>query len=341
MREKLAFTNHEPLTQKEFAMKAVRIHTFGGPEVMRLDDVPTPSPKTGQVLVKLAAAGLNYIDVYQRTGLYPNPLPYTMGLEGSGVVAGVGPEVTGFQEGDPVAYTGVPGAYAEYAIVPADRLVRMPTGLDVKVGAAAMLQGMTAHYLAYTTYPLKPGDTCLVHAAAGGVGLLLVQMARQCGARVFGTVSTEEKAALAREAGAEAAILYTQQDFEAEVKRLTDGKGVQVVYDSVGKTTFDKSLNCLAPLGYMVLYGQASGPVPPFDAAILNAKGSLFLTRPSLFHYTANRASLDKRAGDVLGWIAAGKLNIRMEHTFALADVGSAHRSLEGRQTTGKVLLIP
>jgi NADPH2:quinone reductase len=217
----------------------------------------------------------------------------------------------------------------------------MPAGLDVKVGAAAMLQGMTAHYLAYTTYPLKPGDTCLVHAAAGGVGLLLVQMAKQCGARVFGTVSTEDKAALAREAGADAAILYTQQDFEAEVKRLTDGKGVQVVYDSVGKTTFDKSLNCLAPLGYMVLYGQASGPVPPFDAAILNAKGSLFLTRPSLFHYIADRASLEKRAGDVLGWIAAGKLNMRMEHTFALAEVASAHRSLEGRKTTGKVLLIP
>lgn len=322
-------------------MKAVRIHTFGGPEVMQLDDVPTPSPKTGQVLVKLAAAGLNYIDVYQRTGLYPNSLPYTMGLEGSGVVAGVGPEVTEFQEGAPVTYTGVPGAYAEYAVIPADRLVRMPSGLDVQVGAAAMLQGMTAHYLAYTTYPLKSGDTCLVHAAAGGVGLLLVQMARQCGARVFGTVSTEEKAALAREAGADAAILYTQQDFEAEVKRLTNGKGVQVVYDSVGKTTFDKSLNCLAPLGYMVLYGQASGPVAPFDAAILNAKGSLFLTRPSLFHYTADRASLEKRAGDVLGWIAAGKLTMRMEHTFALADVASAHRSLEGRKTTGKVLLIP
>ena len=322
-------------------MKAVRIHKFGGPEVMQLEDVPTPSPQAGQVLVRLAAAGLNYIDVYQRSGLYPNPLPYTMGLEGSGVVAAVGANVTGFQEGDAVAYTGIPGSYAEYILVPADRLVQMPRGLDVKVGAAAMLQGMTAHYLAYTTYPLKPGDACLVHAAAGGVGLLLVQMAKQCGARVFGTVSTEEKAALAREAGAEAAILYTRQDFEAEVKRLTDGKGVQVVYDSVGKTTFEKSLNCLAPLGYLVLYGQASGPVAPFDPAVLSGKGSLFLTRPTLGHYTADRASLEQRAGDVLGWIAAGKLKLRMEHNFALRDAAKAHESLEGRQTTGKVLLLP
>jgi NADPH2:quinone reductase len=322
-------------------MKAIRIHQFGGPEVMQYEEVPTPTPGPGQVLVQIAAAGLNYIDVYQRTGLYPNKLPYTMGLEGSGIVTALGPHVTALQEGDPVAYTGVPGAYAEYALVPADRLVRMPDGLDVKVGAAAMLQGMTAHYLAYTTYPLKPGDTCLIHAAAGGVGLLLVQMAKQCGARVFGTVSTAEKATLAREAGADEIILYTTQDFAAEVKRLTQGKGVNVVYDSVGKTTFEKSLNSLAPLGYMVLYGQASGPVAPFDPAILNAKGSLFLTRPSLFHYTADRASLEKRAGDVLGWIAAGKLNMRMEHTFALAKTADAHRSLEGRQTTGKVLLIP
>jgi NADPH2:quinone reductase len=321
-------------------MKVVRIHQFGGPEVLKVEDIPTPTPQAGQVLVRLAAAGLNYIDVYQRTGLYPNPLPYGMGLEGSGTVAAVGPDTSGFREGDPVAYTGVPGAYAEYALVPADKLVPMPKGLDVKVGAAAMLQGMTAHYLAYTTYPLKPGDACLVHAAAGGVGLLLVQMAKQCGARVFGTVSTEDKATLAGEAGADEIILYTRQDFEAEVKRLTAGKGVQVVYDSVGKTTFEKSLNCLAPLGYMVLYGQSSGPVPPFEAALLSAKGSLFLTRPTLFHYTADRASLEKRAGDVLGWIAAGKLKLRMEHNFALADVAKAHESLEGRKTTGKVLLL-
>ena len=322
-------------------MKAVRVHEFGGPEAMSYEEVPTPSPGEGQVLVKLAASGLNYIDVYQRTGLYPNALPYTLGLEGSGTVAGVGGGVSTLKEGDPVTWTGVPGAYAEYAVVPEQRLVRMPDGLDVKVGAAAMLQGMTSHYLVTTTYPLKAGDACLVHAAAGGVGLLLVQMAKQCGARVLGTVSTEEKAALARDAGADDVILYTEQDFEAEVKRLTDGKGVQVVYDSVGKTTFDKSLNCLAPLGYMVLYGASSGPVPPFDAAILNAKGSLFLTRPSLFHYIADRASLEQRAGDVLNWVADGSLKLRMEHTFALSDVAEAHRSLEGRKTTGKVLLIP
>jgi NADPH:quinone reductase len=322
-------------------MKAVRIHEFGGPEVMQYEEVPTPTPGAGQVLVKLAASGLNFIDVYQRTGLYPNDLPYGLGLEGSGTVAAVGAGVSGLREGDPVAYTGVPGSYAEYVLAPADHLVRMPDGLDVKVGAAAMLQGMTAHYLAYTTYPLKAGDTCLIHAAAGGVGLILVQMAKQCGARVIGTVSTEEKAALAREAGADEMILYTQQDFETEVKRLTDGKGVQVIYDSVAKDTFDKGLNCLAPLGYMVLYGQSSGPIPPFDPAILNAKGSLFLTRPSLFHYIADRASLEKRAGDVLGWIASGALKLRMEHTFALLDVAQAHRSLEGRKTTGKVLLIP
>jgi NADPH2:quinone reductase len=322
-------------------MKAVRVHEFGGPEAMRYEEVPTPSPGEGQVLVKLAASGLNFIDVYQRTGLYPNTLPYTLGLEGSGIVAGVGNGVGSLKEGDSVTWTGVPGAYADYAVVPEQRLVRMPEGLDVKVGAAAMLQGMTSHYLVKTTYPLKSGDACLIHAAAGGVGLLLVQMAKQCGARVFGTVSTEEKAALARDAGADEVILYTQQDFEAEVKRLTDGKGLQVVYDSVGKTTFDKSLNCLAPLGYMVLYGASSGPVPPFDAAVLNAKGSLFLTRPSLFHYIADRSSLEKRAGDVLRWVAEGSLKLRTEHEFALSDVAEAHRSLEGRKTTGKVLLIP
>ena len=322
-------------------MKAVCIHQFGGPEVLQYEEVPTPTPGPGQVLVKLAAAGLNYIDVYQRTGHYSNTLPYTMGLEGSGTVAAVGPQVTSFKAGEPVAYTGVPGAYAEYALVPAESLVRMPAGLDVTVGAAAMLQGMTAHYLAYTTYPLKPGDSCLIHAAAGGVGLLLVQMAKQCGARVFGTVSTEEKAALAREAGADEAILYTRQDFETEVKRLTNGHGVNVVYDSVGQTTFEKSLNCLKPLGYLVLYGQSSGPVAPFDPAVLSAKGSLFLTRPSLFHYIADRVSLEKRAGDVLSWIASGQLKMRIELTFPLANVAEAHRSLEGRKTTGKVLLIP
>jgi NADPH2:quinone reductase len=322
-------------------MKAVCIHQFGGPEVLQYEEVPTPTPGPGQVLVKLAAAGLNYMDVHQRTGHHPNKLPYTMGREGSGTVAALGPGVTSFTDGDPDAYTGVPGAYAEYALVPAERLVRMPANLDVKVGAAAMLQGMTAHYLAYTTYPLKPGDSCLIHAAAGGVGLLLVQMAKQCGARVFGTVSTEEKAALAREAGADEAIIYTEQDFETELKRLTNGQGVNVVYDSVGKTTFEKSLNCLKPLGHLVLYGSASGPVAPFDPAILSAKGSLSLSCPSLPHYIADRASLENRAGDVLGWIASGKLKLRIEFTFPLANVAEAHRSLEARKTTGKVLLIP
>jgi NADPH2:quinone reductase len=322
-------------------MKAIRIHTFGGPEVLQYEEVPTPTPGAGQVLVKLAAAGLNYIDVHQRTGLYPNQLPYTLGLEGSGEVAAVGPGVRQVQVGDRVAYTGVPGAYAEYAVVPAERLVHMPICLDLKVGAAAMLQGMTAHYLAYTTYPLKSGHTCLIHAAAGGVGLLLVQMAKRCGARVFGTVSTEDKAVLAREAGADAVILYTHQDFETEVKRLTNGTGVQVVYDSVGKTTFDKSLNCLAPLGHLVLYGQTSGPAPLLDPALLSAKGSLFCTRPSLAHYIADRPSLEKRAGDVLSWIAAGQLKLRMEFTFPLSEAAEAHQSLESRKTTGKVLLIP
>ena len=322
-------------------MKAVRIHQFGGPEVLQYEEVPTPAPGPGEVLVKLAAAGLNYSDVHQRTGHFPSKLPYTMGREGSGTVAALGPEVTNFKAGEPVAYTGIPGAYAEYALVPAERLVRMPAGLDVKVGAAAMLQGMTAHYLAYTTYPLRPGDSCLIHAAAGGVGLLLVQMAKQCGARVIGTVSTEEKAALARDAGADEVILYTTQDFETEVKRLTNNQGVNVVYDSVGKTTFEKSLNCLKPLGYLVLYGRASGPVAPLDPAILSAKGSLSLSCPSLPHYIADRASLEKRADDVLGWIASGQLKMRIEFTFPLANVAEAHRSLEARKTTGKVLLIP
>lgn len=322
-------------------MKAIRVHAFGGPEVLQYEEVPTPTPDAGQVLVKLAAAGLNYIDVYQRAGLSPQQLPYTPGLEGSGEVAAVGPGVTDVQIGDRVAYTGVPGAYAEYAVVPAERLVHMPIGLDLTVGAAAMLEGMTAHYLAYTTYRLQSGDTCLIHAAAGGVGLLLVHMAKRCGARVFGTVSTEDKAALACAAGADAVILYTRQDFETEAKRLTNGTGVQVVYDSVGKTTFAKSLNCLAPLGYLVLYGQTSGPVPPLDLAVLSAKGSLFLTRPSLAHYIADRPSLEKRAGEVLGWIAAGQLKLRMEFSFPLSEAAEAHRSLEGRKTTGKVLLIP
>jgi NADPH2:quinone reductase len=322
-------------------MKAVRVHAPGGPEAMKLEDVPEPTPKAGEAVVKVDAAGLNYIDVYQRSGLYKLDMPLTLGLEAGGTVTAVGQGVTEVKTGDRVAYTGVPGAYAQSAAVPAARLVVLPQGVSTRQGAAAMLQGMTAHYLACTTYPLKNGDTCLVHAAAGGVGLLLCQMAKMRGARVIGTVSTEEKAKLAREAGADEVILYTKQDFEAEVKRITGGKGLQVVYDSVGKTTFEKGFNILAPRGMMVLYGQSSGTVAPLDVGILAAKGSLFLTRPSLFAYTATREELVQRAGDVLGWIRDGKLRLRMEFEFPLKDVAEAHRALEGRKTTGKVLLIP
>ena len=322
-------------------MKAVRVHTPGGPEVLTYEDVPAPTPKAGEAVVKIDAAGLNYIDVYFRTGQYKAELPVTLGMEAGGTVTAVGPNVTEVKVGDKVAYTGVPGAYAELAAVPAQRLVVLPAGVATRQGAAAMLQGMTAQYLACSTWPLKSGDTCLVHAAAGGVGLLLCQIARMRGARVLGTVSTEDKAGLAREAGAHEVILYTKQDFEAEVKRLTDGKGVQVVYDSVGKTTFDKGFNCLAPRGMMVLYGQSSGPVGMFDPQVLNQKGSVLLTRPSLFHYIATRADLLARAGEVLGWIRDGKLKLRTEFEFPLKDAAEAHRALEGRRTTGKVLLKP
>ena len=322
-------------------MKAVRVHTPGGPDVLKYEDVPEPQPKAGEAIVRIDAAGLNYVDVYYRSGLYKAELPMTLGLEAGGTVTAVGPNVTEVKVGDKVAYTGVAGAYAQFAAVPAQRLVVLPASVSTRQGAAAMLQGMTAHYLACSTYPLKKGDTCLVHAAAGGVGLLLCQIAKMRGARVIGTVSTEEKAKLAREAGADEVILYTKQDFEAEVKRLTSGKGVQVVYDSVGKTTFDKGFNCLALRGLMVLYGQSSGPIGPFDPQVLNAKGSLFLTRPSLVHHVATRDELLLRAGDVLGWIRDGKLRLRTEFEFALKDAAEAHRALEGRKTTGKVLLIP
>ena len=322
-------------------MKAVRIHASGGPEVLRYEDVPEPQPKAGEAVVKIDAAGLNYIDVYYRSGQYKAELPMTLGLEAGGTVTAVGPNVTEVRVGDKVAYTGVAGAYAQYAAVPAQRLVVLPAGVSTRQGAAAMLQGMTAHYLACSTYPLKRGDTCLVHAAAGGVGLLLCQIAKMRGARVIGTVSTEAKAKLAREAGADEVILYTTQDFEAEVKRLTSGRGVQVVYDSVGKTTFEKGLNCLAPRGLMALYGQSSGPIGTFDPQVLNQKGSLFLTRPSLVHHVATREELLQRAGEVLGWIRDGKLRLRTEFEFPLKDAAEAHRALEGRKTTGKVLLIP
>ena len=322
-------------------MKAIRVHSPGGPEALRYEDVPQPAPGAGQVLVKVEAAGVNFVDVYQRTGLYKVALPFTLGQEAAGVVTAVGSGVSEVKVGDRVAYCHVMGAYAEYAVVPADRIVRLPEGVSTQQGAAAMLQGVTAYYLASATYPLKPGDVCLVHAAAGGVGLLLCQIAQLRGARVIGTVSTRAKATLAREAGAEDVILYTEQDFEVEVKRLTQGAGLQVVYDSVGKTTFDKGLNCLARRGLMVLYGQSSGPVGSFDPLLLSQKGSLFLTRPTLGDYIATRAELLERAGEVLGWIKSGKLKLRIDHEFPLAQAAEAHRALEGRKTTGKVLLIP
>ncbi|MBI3953965.1 MAG: quinone oxidoreductase [Chloroflexi bacterium] len=322
-------------------MKAIRVHEHGGPEAMRLEELPDPRPGPGQALVKVAACGVNFVDIYQRSGLYKVPLPLSMGQEGAGMVEAIGPGVAEARVGDRVAWTGIQGSYATHVVVPAARLVRLPPPLTFNDGAAAMLQGMTAHYLVHTTYPLKQGDTCVVHAAAGGVGLLLCQMASRAGARVIGTASTEQKAQLARAAGADEVIIYTRQDFEVEVKRLTGGRGVQVVYDSVGKDTFDKSLNCLLPRGYLVLYGQSSGPVPAFDPQVLNAKGSLFLTRPSLAHYTATRQELLQRAGDVLGGAASGQLKLRVEKTFALKDAAEAHRQLAGRLTTGKLLLIP
>lgn len=322
-------------------MKAIRVHAPGGPETLKVEDIPEPTPGSGQAAVKLEAIGLNYIDVYFRTGLYKAALPLTPGLEGAGTVSAVGPGVTDVRPGDRVCYTGVPGSYAQVNVVPADRLVKIPDTLGFREGAAAMLQGMTAHYLAVDTYPLKPGDHCLVHAAAGGVGLLLCQIASMRGATVIGTVSTEEKAKLARDAGAGHTILYTQQDFVAEVKRVTGGRGVNVVYDSVGVTTFDKSLDCLRPRGVMALYGASSGPVPPLDLQVLNVKGSLFITRPSLNHHIITRADLLARASEVLGWVSSGRLKLRIEHTFPLAEAAEAHRALEGRRTTGKVLLLP
>ncbi|PYP18694.1 MAG: NADPH:quinone reductase [Gemmatimonadetes bacterium] len=322
-------------------MKGIRVHAPGGPEALRYEDVAQPSPTAGQVLVKVEAAGVNYIDVYQRNGLYKMATPFTLGQEAAGVVSAVGAGVTDPKVGDRVVYASILGAYAEYAVVPADRVVVLPEGVTTRQAAAVMVQGMTAHYLACTTYPLKTGDTCLVHAAAGGVGLLLCQVASRRGARVIGTVSTREKAALAREAGARDVILYTEQDFETEVKRLTNGLGLQVVYDSVGKTTFDMGLNCLTRRGMMVLYGQSSGPIGSFDPQVLMQKGSLFLTRPTIAHYIATRAELVTRAGEVLSWLKSGTLKVRIEHEFSLAEAAEAHRALEARKTTGKLLLIP
>jgi NADPH2:quinone reductase len=322
-------------------MKAIQVKQPGGPEAMELVELPVPQPKANEAVVKLAASGVNFIDVYFREGRYKAPLPFVLGQEGAGVVTAVGADAMSVKPGDRVAWSGPMGSYAEYAAVPADRLVSIPSGVTDEHAAAVMLQGMTAHYLSHDTYPLKRGETALVHAAAGGVGLLLVQMAHHIGARVIATVSTEEKAKLAREAGADEVILYTQSDFEAETKRLTGGKGVDVVYDSVGKTTFEKGLNILRPRGMMVLFGGSSGAVPPFDLIALSQKGSLYVTRPSLMSYIATREELMMRSGAVFGMIAAGKLKLRIDHTYPLAEAQQAHRDLEGRKTTGKLLLIP
>jgi NADPH:quinone reductase len=321
-------------------MRAVRIHQFGGPEALSLDEVPQPEPGHGEARVKIAAAGVNFIDTYHRKGLYPLQLPLTLGQEGAGTVDAVGAGVTEVRPGDRV-YSNVQGSDAEYAIVPVAKLVSVPAGVSFEQAGAAMLQGLTAHYLSHSTYPLRPGDTALIHAAAGGVGALLVQMAKRRGARVLATVSNDEKAQIARDSGADEVIFYTRDDFAAETKRLTGGRGVDVVYDSVGKTTFDQSLTCLRPRGYLVLYGQSSGPVPPMDPQVLNARGSLFLTRPTLGHYIATRDELLQRTGDMFGWIAAGELVVRVDKTFPLGQAADAHRYLEDRQTKGKVLLIP
>ncbi len=322
-------------------MKAVRVNEYGGPEALSYEEVKKPAPGSNEVLVKIAAAGVNYIDTYQRSGLYQVPLPLTLGLEAAGVVEELGDGVTKYNKGDRVAYTSVPGAYAEYASVPEEKLVSLSGDVSFNEGAAAMLQGCTAHYLCKSTYQVKQGDSCLIHAAAGGVGLLLIQMVKNAGGFVIGTVSTDDKANLAKEAGADEVILYSEKDFEAEVNRITAGDGVNVVYDSVGKSTFEKSVNCLSRLGFMVLYGNASGPVTEFNPATLGPKGSLFLTRPTLFDYTADRASLEWRTGDVFDWISKGELKLRIEHFYSLSDAQEAHQDLEGRKTSGKIILTP
>jgi NADPH2:quinone reductase len=322
-------------------MKAIRVHGAGGPEVLSEDELPLPEPGPGQARVKIAASGVNFIDIYHRKGLYQGQLPLTLGQEAAGLVDAVGDGVAEVRPGDRVVYASVQGAYAEYALVPAARLVPIGDAVSFEQAAAVMLQGLTAHYLAFSTDPLKPGDTALVHAAAGGAGRLLVQIAKLCGARVIGTASTDEKIALARSGGADEVIAYTREDFEAATRQLTGGRGVDVVYDSVGKTTFDQSLNCLRPRGYMVLYGQSSGPVPPLDPQVLNRKGSLFLTRPTLGHYIETRDELLSRANDLFGWIASGQLDVRIDQTFPLSQAADAHRYLEDRQTKGKVLLMP
>jgi NADPH2:quinone reductase len=323
-------------------MKAIQIRETGGPEVLRLVELPIPAPGPGQVLIRVEAIGVNFIEIYFRKGQYKATFPMTPGTEAAGTVEELGPGVnSGFKTGDAVASCGVLGSYAEYALVPAAQLVKVPAGLSPEHAAASLLQGMTAHYLAHSTYPLKAGETALIHAGAGGVGLLLTQMAARIGTRVITTVSSTEKAELSREAGASEVILYTEQDFVDEVKRLTGGKGVDVVYDSVGKTTFDGSLNCLRPRGLLALFGGSSGAVPPFDLIQLSGKGSLYVTRPSLWHYVATREELEWRANEVMGWVADGSLKLRTEHVYALDDAGQAQADMENRKTTGKILLEP
>ena len=322
-------------------MKAIQVSQVGGPEALSLVDLSVPSPKPNEAVVQIKASGVNFIDVYFREGRYPTSLPFVNGQEAAGVVTEVGSDVKLVKTGDRVAYTSALGSYAEYAAVPETRLVKIPDELDFEQAAAAMLQGMTAHYLCHSTYKLQSGETALVHAAAGGVGLLLVQMAKKIGARVIGTAGTQEKAQLAREAGADECIVYTEKDFETETRRLTDEKGVHVIYDGVGKDTFDKDLNILRPRGYLVLFGGSSGAVPPFDLIKLSQKGSLYITRPTLAHYTAAREELEWRANDVLQMIVRGDLKLRIHKAYPLADAQQAHRDLEGRKTTGKLLLIP
>ncbi len=322
-------------------MKAIQVSKAGGPEVLELIDIPVPEPKANEAVVQIKAAGVNFIDVYYREGRYPAPLPFILGQEGAGIVSTIDSEVSNVKAGDRVAYTGVLGSYAEFAAVPFDRLVRIPDDLDFNDAAAAMLQGMTAHYLSHSTFPIKSGQTVLVHAAAGGVGLLLVQMAKKLGARVIGTAGSDEKAKLARDAGADEVIIYTKQDFEKETLRLTGDKGVDVVYDGVGKTTFEKDLKVLSPRGYLVLFGGASGAVPPFDLMLLTKHGSLFVTRPTLQHYIATRAELEQRSSDVLQMKTSGDLKLRIHKAYPLSQAQEAHRDLEGRKTSGKLLLIP
>jgi NADPH2:quinone reductase len=322
-------------------MRAIQVSKTGGPEVLELVDLPVPEPKANEALVQIKAAGVNFIDVYFREGRYPAQLPFVVGQEAAGIVTKVGSEVKDVSVGDRVAYVGVQGSYAEFAAASADRLVKIPDELDFNQAAAAMLQGMTAHYLLYSTYPVKQGETTLIHAAAGGVGLLLVQMAKKLGARVIGTVGTKAKADLAREAGADEVINYNESDFEVETRRLTNGKGVNVVYDGVGKSTFDKDLNVMLPRGYVVLFGGASGPVPPLDLIKLSQKGSLFVTRPTLANYIAARSELEWRSSDVLQMIVRGELNLRIHKTYPLEQAAEAHRDLEGRKTSGKLLIVP